>query len=62
MEHKVDDRAPDPSMLWLAIGMGVFSVFASFFLAIYSSTDSTGSESSATDPHALEAAASPAGQ
>jgi len=39
MERKVDDQAPDPSMLWLAIGIGVFSVLASFFLAIYSSTD-----------------------
>lgn len=35
MEYELDEKAPDPGMLWLAIGIGVFSVLASFFLAIY---------------------------
>lgn len=62
MERKFDDQAPDQSMLWLAIGIGGFSVFASFLLAIYSSTDGTGSETAAVESQAMEASASPADQ
>lgn len=35
MPDKLDEDAPDPGTLWLAIGIGVFSVLASFALAIY---------------------------
>lgn len=37
MHNGLDDNAPDPGMLYLAIGIGVFSVLASFMLAIYCS-------------------------
>ncbi|UAB77656.1 hypothetical protein INR77_12800 [Erythrobacter sp. SCSIO 43205] len=49
----MDDKAPDPGMLWLAIGIGVFSVLASFMLAIYYA----GSEQASAAP--LTADASP---
>jgi len=53
MEKRLEDKAPDPGTLWLAIGIGVFSVLASFVLAIYYSNASpTGSAqaNTATDP------------
>ena len=48
MQDGLDDRAPDPGMLYLAIGIGVFSVLASFMLAIYCS--GAGNVSAASQP------------
>jgi hypothetical protein len=38
MERQEEKTAPNTSTLWFAIGLGGFSVLASFFLAIYYST------------------------
>lgn len=56
MEKKLDETTPDPGILWLAIGIGVFSVFASFVLAIYCSN--TGDANAASQAIEAPAAAS----
>ena len=48
MQNGLDDKAPDPGTLYLAIGIGVFSVLAAFVLAIYSSN--SGRASAASQP------------
>ncbi|MCK0098235.1 hypothetical protein MWU38_02460 [Qipengyuania sp. S6317L1] len=48
MQNGLNDKAPDPGMLYLAIGIGVFSVLASFTLAIYCS--GAGAASAASQP------------
>lgn len=48
MQNGLNDKAPDPGMLYLAIGIGVFSVLASFTLAIYCS--GAGTVSAASQP------------
>lgn len=40
MENEADGSAPNVSTLWLAIGLGVFSVVSSFLLAVYLSASS----------------------
>ncbi|MEM1052512.1 MAG: hypothetical protein AAGI28_10495 [Pseudomonadota bacterium] len=57
MERKVDDTAPDASTLYLAIGIGAFSVVASFLLAIYCSTTSNDEETAVTDANSIDATA-----
>lgn len=59
MERKVDNQTPDASTLWLAIGIGGFSVLASFFLAIYFAAMSPSSENAAIEAKNLEVSASP---
>ncbi|MEP0393497.1 MAG: hypothetical protein ABJ205_12365 [Erythrobacter sp.] len=60
MEHRANDQAPDASTLWLAIGIGGFSVLASFLLAIYFAAMSTGSEATSVEAQKLEVSTSPA--
>ena len=54
MDRRVDKTAPDSSTLWLAIGLGGFSVVASFFLAIYCSTGDVVEETAAAEPNRFE--------
>ena len=54
MDQRAEKTAPDSSTLWLAIGLGGFSVFASFFLAIYYSNINAGEEEVAREASALE--------
>ena len=56
MDHRMDKTAPDTSTLWLAIGIGGFSVFASFFLAIYCSTLDTGMNATPIEASGLDSA------
>lgn len=61
MERELDKTSPDTSTLWLAIGLGGFSVVASFVLAIYCSgvsandqANSPGAQSDETQTQALD--------
>jgi hypothetical protein len=54
MDRRVDETGPDSSTLWLAIGLGGFSVIASFFLAIYCSTDGVVEETAAAEANRFE--------
>jgi len=60
MERKVNDKVPDASTLWLAIGIGAFSVLTSFFLAIYFAAMGQSNGASAAEAQTLETAANPA--
>ena len=55
MDRRVDKTTPDSSTLWLAIGLGGFSVIASFFLAIYYSTSGVIEETAAIEASSFEA-------
>lgn len=55
MDQRTNDQAPDASTLWLAIGIGAFSVFASFFLAIYFAAATTHGETTSHEAQAIEA-------
>lgn len=56
MENKADEQKPDASTLWLAIGLGGFSVIASFFLAICSSSNGVGSDTASNEVSPMDAA------
>lgn len=56
MEQELNNQTPDQNTLWLAIGIGVFSVFASFFLAIYFAAVTTHQETSAHATQTIQAA------
>lgn len=56
MSRRVDKAAPDASTLWLAIGLGGFSVIASFFLAIYYSAGSVEDNAHPAEANSFEAA------
>ena len=59
MDRRLDKTGPDASTLWLAIGLGGFAVFASFFLAIYFSTSSTAQQTAAVEAQTIETVAGP---
>lgn len=54
MDRRVNKTTPETSTLWLAIGLGGFSVVASFFLAIYCSSAGIGKETAAIEPNSVE--------
>ena len=54
MDRRVDKTVPDSSTLWLAIGLGGFSVIASFFLAIYCSNAGVVEETAAVETNRFE--------
>lgn len=56
MDRQLDEANPDTSTLWLAIGIGGFSVFASFFLAIYCSTSDLGANATPIEANSLDSA------
>ncbi|WP_206742009.1 hypothetical protein [Erythrobacter longus] len=60
MEREASDQKPSASTLWLAIGIGAFSVFASFFMAVYFAAIGTNSDTGAIEAQRLEASARPA--
>lgn len=55
MEREEEKTTPNASTLWFAIGLGGFSVFASFFLAIYYSTLNANDAPSDTEASSIEA-------
>lgn len=57
MERKGKNKIPYASTLRLAIGLGAFSVFASFFMAIYFASIETGVGTGATKSQNLEVSA-----